>query len=73
MSNGKAPKIERVELPTAPKTPGHERDPDVASVDEAIAETEAGLYVPSDDVDAWIDSWGTSKELPLPRPKRHST
>jgi predicted transcriptional regulator len=71
--NGKVPKIEGVEAPTVAKAPDRERDPDVASVEEAIAETEAGLYVPAEDVDAWMDSWGTPDELPMPQPKRRPT
>jgi predicted transcriptional regulator len=37
---------------------------------EADAEIEAGLYVDSEEVDAWIDSIGTDHELPPP-PTRH--
>jgi hypothetical protein len=33
---------------------------------EARAELDAGMYVDSADVDAWIDSVGTDHELPLP-------
>ena len=37
---------------------------------EADAEIEAGLYVDSDEVDAWIDSIGTDHELPPPATSR---
>ena len=37
---------------------------------EADAEIEAGLYVDSDEVDAWIDSIGTNHELPPPLTRR---
>ena len=37
---------------------------------EADAEIEAGLYVDSDEVDAWIDSIGTDHELPPPPTRR---
>jgi predicted transcriptional regulator len=33
---------------------------------EARADIAAGLYVDSDDIDAWIDSIGTDHELPPP-------
>ena len=29
-----------------------------------------GLAVPGDEVDAWIDSWGTANELPRPQPRK---
>lgn len=29
-----------------------------------------GLAVPSAEVDAWVDSWGTDNELPRPRPRK---
>jgi predicted transcriptional regulator len=29
-----------------------------------------GLAVPGDDVDAWIDSWGTANELPPTKPRK---
>jgi predicted transcriptional regulator len=37
---------------------------------EADAEIEAGLYVDSDEVDAWINSIGTDHELPPPATRR---
>jgi len=37
---------------------------------EADGEIEAGLYVDSDEVDAWIDSIGTDHELPPPPTRR---
>ena len=37
---------------------------------EADAEIEAGLYVDSTDIKAWIDSTGTDHELPLPPTRR---
>ena len=39
---------------------------EAAMIAEAEAELDAGLYVDSADVDAWIDSIGTDHELPLP-------
>jgi hypothetical protein len=29
-----------------------------------------GEGIPFDDVVAWMESWGTTKELPLPRPRK---
>ena len=39
-------------------------------ITEARVELDAGLYVDSADVDAWIDSIGTDHELPLPTIRR---
>ena len=38
---------------------------------EAEAEADAGLLIPSDEVNAWIDSLGTSTPLPMPRSAKH--
>jgi predicted transcriptional regulator len=43
---------------------------EAAMIAEADAEIEAGLYVDADEMDAWIDSIGTDRELPPP-PTRH--
>jgi predicted transcriptional regulator len=37
---------------------------------EARAELDAGLFVDSADLDAWIDSIGTGQELPMPPTRR---
>ena len=29
-----------------------------------------GLGVPLDAVEAWVDSWGTPRELPMPKPRK---
>jgi predicted transcriptional regulator len=29
-----------------------------------------GLAVPGDEVNAWVDSWGTTNELPPPQPRK---
>ncbi|HUE12132.1 MAG TPA: hypothetical protein VMQ54_14370 [Steroidobacteraceae bacterium] len=29
-----------------------------------------GMAVPSEDFDAWVESWGTSNELPRPQPRK---
>jgi predicted transcriptional regulator len=39
---------------------------EAAMIAEADAELDAGLFVDSAEVDAWIDSIGTDHELPLP-------
>ena len=33
---------------------------------QARAELEAGLFIDESEVDAWIDSFGTDHELPIP-------
>ncbi len=40
---------------------------------EAEAEIEAGLLIPSSEVNEWIDSLGTANPLPMPQaPKRRA-
>jgi predicted transcriptional regulator len=39
----------------------------VAAIDEGIKEADAGKLIPHDRVIAWLDSWGTPDELPMPR------
>lgn len=34
---------------------------------EALASAERGEGVPHEDVVAWVDSWGTDDELPMPK------
>ena len=36
--------------------------------DEAFAEIERGIFIDGDEVHAWMKSWGTDNELPMPRP-----
>ena len=39
----------------------------VARIREALAEAESGAPgIPGEDVDAWMASWGTDRELPAP-------
>lgn len=45
---------------------------ELAAVDEAIAELDAGLYIPGEEIEAWVESWGTENELPPPEPRRRS-
>ncbi len=40
-----------------------------AAVKEALEQVRRGRTVPAEDVEAWIDSWDTAKELPKPTPK----
>lgn len=40
-----------------------------AELEVARAQAAAGLTVAAAEVDAWIDSWGTPDELPMPRPR----
>ena len=35
---------------------------------EAFAEADKGIFVSEEAVDAWVDSWGTDNELPMPEP-----
>jgi predicted transcriptional regulator len=42
----------------------------VAHVEEGMKQADEGLVVPGEDVDRWLASWGTAKELPPPKPRR---
>lgn len=44
----------------------------VAHIKKGVRQAEEGLVVPGEDVDRWLASWGTSKELPPPKPRRRS-
>ena len=35
---------------------------------EAVAEADKGVFISEEAMDAWINSWGTENELPMPRP-----
>jgi predicted transcriptional regulator len=41
----------------------------LAAIDEVIAEADAEILIAHDDVVAWLASWGTAHELPMPRPR----
>jgi|SRR5208282_2307760 len=41
-----------------------------AAVKEALEQIREGRTVPAEEVEAWIDSWDTSNELPVPSPHR---
>lgn len=47
-----------------PMKPG--ADPEVGGVEKGLAQLNAGLSVPLEAVEAWIDSWDTPNELPMP-------
>ena len=35
---------------------------------EAIAEADKGVFISEEAMDAWVKSWGTENELPMPEP-----
>jgi predicted transcriptional regulator len=41
----------------------------LAAIDEGIKEANVGKLIPHEDVVAWIESWGSSDELPIPECK----
>lgn len=43
------------------------RHPDDELDEQARAETEAGIGVPIEAVEAWVESWDTADELPIPK------
>jgi predicted transcriptional regulator len=38
----------------------------IEGIKKAIASADAGNYSSHEDVKAWVESWGTDKELPMP-------
>ena len=42
----------------------------VAAIKKGLADLRAGNYVPLEDVERWVASWGQRRELPRPRPKK---
>ncbi|UVC07821.1 CopG family ribbon-helix-helix protein [Rhizobium sp. TH2] len=44
------------------------RDSMHAAVKAAIEEADKGVFVSSEAVDRWMESWGTDNELPMPEP-----
>jgi predicted transcriptional regulator len=40
----------------------------LAAIDEAVAEADKGVFVSGEKVEAWLRSWGTDRELPMPEP-----
>ena len=39
-----------------------------AAIQAAIVEADEGAFISEDAMDAWISSWDTDSELPLPQP-----
>ena len=37
-------------------------------IEEAMAEADKGVFVSSEMVESWMNSWGTDNELPIPEP-----
>jgi predicted transcriptional regulator len=37
---------------------------------QARAETEAGVGVPIEEVEAWVESWDTPNETPMPKARK---
>lgn len=40
-------------------------------IEDAVAEADHGVFVSSEAVGAWMDSWGTEHEAPLPEADIH--
>jgi len=38
----------------------------LAAIDQGIADADAGNVVAHEDIVAWVESWGTADELPMP-------
>ena len=49
----------------------HDPEPEVdaeelAAIEEGLAELDAGKRIPLEDIKAWVASWNTPEELPIP-------
>ncbi len=40
----------------------------IATIDDAVKETDKGVFVSQEAVSDWLTSWGTQNELPVPKP-----
>jgi predicted transcriptional regulator len=38
---------------------------------EALAEADNGIFISDEAMTAWVESWGTDNELPIPEPDLH--
>ena len=53
--------------PKSRRTPEPEVDAEeMAAIEEGLAELDAGQRIPLEDVKAWVASWGTAEERPMP-------
>jgi RHH-type transcriptional regulator, rel operon repressor / antitoxin RelB len=44
----------------------------VGHIKKGIKQAEDGVVVSGEDVDRWLASWGTAKQLPPPKPQKRS-
>ncbi len=44
------------------------KDDKRAQLEAAIKEADKGIFISSEAIEAWMDSWGTEHELPPPEP-----
>jgi|GEM_PF-5097768 len=42
----------------------------IEGIKKAIASADRGEGIPHQEVKKWVESWGSGKELPTPRPKK---
>jgi predicted transcriptional regulator len=54
------------EQPTVRQTGAPAGDADA----EAAAETDAGIGVPVEEIEQWVESWDTPAELPIPTARK---
>ncbi len=67
--------FDRMGRVTAPRKPSAEAEQDrhaerKAGIRTAMIQVKNGQTVPAEDVEAWIESWDTPEELPIPEPRR---
>lgn len=68
MSGSNFDRMGRLSAPQYPATDVRERRQ--AGIRAAMAQVKDGQTIPAEDVEAWIESWDTPDELPMPEPRR---
>jgi predicted transcriptional regulator len=59
------PAPDQAPAPATAENPGNAPD-----LTEALSDVKKGNTIPAEDVEAWIESWDTPDELPMPKPSR---
>ncbi|MFN8759209.1 MAG: hypothetical protein ACK5XA_10445 [Tagaea sp.] len=67
-----APKHRMTEAELLAQLPPLTEEEKIRLIEEGVADIRAGRVVEHAAVVAWMRSWGTGKELPMPKPKRRA-
>jgi predicted transcriptional regulator len=55
-----------MDTPASDLMDADERAAFLTAVDEGIADADAGRFIPFEEIEAWLKSWGKDDELPPP-------